>query len=566
MDFTVEDLLQADLLKNAKLLGGEHGLNRQILSGTIIEAPDIVKFINGGEVLLTGLYAFQGCTLEQFKEYIYQLPKKNVSAILLKRGRSVTFVKEKIGFLLDFSNTYGIPVVEIPFEISFRDILSLVMQRLFNEEVTRLKYFKTTHDNFAVLPFSSDSAESGIAKILYMLGQMVGNGVAIFNQNMECLAATEDGVREFLLDSHARRIDPGLYSAGVYLQQENLCGGEYEKRGQSVVWLDIVFDIRLYLVVTETQRQVGGLDYIAIENALTALKYEFFRQYSLEELEKKYENDLTSNLLNGKIKTLGDLKKNRKVKLLNMPIDASYRVIVLRFESDGKESRDFEASVRQMNILGAAVRKNLPDVWQNRDMECLAAIQMVDQSVSQKAQRIELREAVERIQKQIFVSGCGFRVKAGVGKTVKDIVNISESYQEAKDTMIFLDISKGLSEDASAPVMFFSDLGIFNLLSQIKEPQVLMQYVPESLQKLYEYKLPQRRDLITTLSTYLERNRNLTKTAQDLYIHYKTAAYRMKKISDITGMDFENSNEILAVRIGLVVYKMIENQEKKGHA
>ena len=40
-------------------------------------------------------------------------------------------------------------------------------------------------------------------------------------------------------------------------------------------------------------------------------------------------------------------------------------------------------------------------------------------------------------------------------------------------------------------------------------------------------KKQQRQDLILTLKTYLEHNQNLTKTAQDLYIHYKTAAYRI---------------------------------------
>ena len=86
--------------------------------------------------------------------------------------------------------------------------------------------------------------------------------------------------------------------------------------------------------------------------------------------------------------------------------------------------------------------------------------------------------------------------------------------------------------------------------------------MPEGLQKLYNYKKPQRDDLIITLRAYLDRNLNLSKTAQDLYVHYKTAVYRIEKIEKITGIDFDNANEVLAVRIGLVVYKMIENYNK----
>ena len=46
---------------------------------------------------------------------------------------------------------------------------------------------------------------------------------------------------------------------------------------------------------------------------------------------------------------------------------------------------------------------------------------------------------------------------------------------------------------------------------------------------------------VATLKTYLEHNQNLTKTAQDLYIHYKTAAYRDERISQIAGIDFINN-------------------------
>jgi len=39
--------------------------------------------------------------------------------------------------------------------------------------------------------------------------------------------------------------------------------------------------------------------------------------------------------------------------------------------------------------------------------------------------------------------------------------------------------------------------------------------IPESLQKLLHYKKQQRQELILTLNTYLDRNQNLTKTAQE---------------------------------------------------
>ena len=90
MGLTVRELLLAEEMKDIKVLAGDRGLDKEIKGVTIIEAPDIVKFIDGGEVLLTGLYAFRSCTVDEFRTYINELSRKSVSALVLKRGRKVS--------------------------------------------------------------------------------------------------------------------------------------------------------------------------------------------------------------------------------------------------------------------------------------------------------------------------------------------------------------------------------------------------------------------------------------------------------------------------------------------
>ena len=68
MGLTVRELLLAEEMKDIKVLAGDRGLDKEIKGVTIIEAPDIVKFIDGGEVLLTGLYAFRSCTVDERAE------------------------------------------------------------------------------------------------------------------------------------------------------------------------------------------------------------------------------------------------------------------------------------------------------------------------------------------------------------------------------------------------------------------------------------------------------------------------------------------------------------------
>ena len=553
MGFSVNDLLLAEELKDAKILGGKEGLDRQIKGVTIIEAPDIVKFINGGEVLLTGLYAFRSCSVEEFQKYINELTKKSVSALIMKRGRKVENADIKIELLLEFANTHGIPVLEVPFEISFRDIMSRIMERLFNEEVTRLKYFKTTHDNFAALALSPDSGNRGADNILDVLAKLIHNPVAVFNQNLSCLAATEDAARELTISEDARTFEPGIYSSYTYLRQEG-------EEPQCLIQVKMSFREKIYLVVTERNQALDVMDFIAAESAITALRFEFSRQYAVTELEKKFQNDIMHNILNGKIHSIGELQKN--TTLLGVDINGSYRVIVFGMANESMTKGDFKAKVKDTNVLSQAIVHYIKDAKIQNDLDKIVVIQAVDKEQTQEEYRREIKKIVESVQEDVSMHNKHLKVKAGVGKVVDGIIHLPESFKEANEAFMFVDVAGELSEEGSPQAMLFSDLGIFKLLCQLEDPSMLLEYVPEGLQKLYNYKKPQRDDLIVTLKTYLDRNQNLSKTAQELYVHYKTAAYRIEKITKITGIDFDNANEVLAVRIGLVVYKMIENYNK----
>lgn len=554
MALYVRDLLMGEEINGARLISGEEGLDQEIKGVTIIEAPDIVKWINGGEVLLTGLYAFRSCSMEEFKNYIDELVKKKISALVLKRGKPVEGAEDKIEYLIEFSRKHKIPVLEVPFEISFRDVMSRLMERLFNEEVTQLKYFKTTHDNFSALVLNSESIDVAIDHILDVLAKLIGNPVAAFNRQLSCIGASGGAERKVEIQKEAESYEPGIYSNYEYLKQK--CG-EYD---QYIIKVKLNIRERLYLVITAKNEPFDVMDSIAAESAVWALQFELVRQYSVAELEKKFQNDIMHNILNGKIDSISELQKN--TSLLGVPINGCFRVIVFGLKGEDRDKKDFKSKISDTNLLSDAIACHVGNVKIYNDLDRVVVIKEVDKEQTQEEYREEIRGVVEDVQSYVTRYNKDMQVKAGVGKVVEGIINLPESFKEATEAFTFVDIAGEISEDGNSQVTLFSDLGIFKLLCQLDDPEQLLEYVPEGLQKLYNYKKPQRDDLLITLKTYLDRNQNLSKTAQDLYVHYKTASYRIEKIAKITGVDFNNANEVLAFRIGLVVYKMIEKYNK----
>lgn len=554
MAIYVKDLLMEEEMNGARLISGEEGLDNEIKGVTIIEAPDIVKWINGGEVLLTGLYAFRSCSMEDFKNYIDELVKKKISALILKRGKPVEGAEDKVEYLIQFSGKHTIPILEVPFEISFRDVMSRLMERLFNEEVTRLKYFKTTHDNFSALVLGSESIGVAIDQILDVLAKLIRNPVAAFNRQLDCIGASEGAERSLEIQKDAQSYEPGVYSNYEYLRQQ------IDNRQQYIVKVKLNLRERLYLVITEEEDSFDVMDAIATESAIWALQFELVRQYSVTELEKKFQNDIMHNILNGKIDSISELQKN--TSLLGVPINGSFRVIVFGLKGEDRDKRDFKSKISDTNLLSDAIACQIINVKIYNDLDRIVVVKEVNKEQTQEEYRQEIREIVDKVQAYVSRQDKELQVKAGVGKVVEGVINLPDSFKEANEAFTFVDIAGEISEDGNSQVTLFSDLGIFKLLCQLDNPELLLEYVPEGLQKLYNYKKPQRDDLLITLKTYLDRNLNLSKTAQDLFVHYKTASYRIEKIAKITGVDFDNANEVLAFRIGLVVYKMIEKYNK----
>ena len=439
---TVRELLLAEEMKDIKVLAGDRGLDKEIKGVTIIEAPDIVKFIDGGEVLLTGLYAFRSCTVDEFRTYINELSRKSVSALVLKRGRKVENADTKIELLFTFAQEHNIPVLEVPFEVSFRDVMSLIMERLFNEEVTRLKYFKTTHDNFAALAIAPDSTGKGVDEILDVLSKLIRNPVAVYNQNLTCLAATDQAPREFAVSRDAVPFDPGTYSNYTYMRQK----GEVS---QCLIQVKMSFREKIYLVVTELNQPFGTMDCIAAESAITALRFEFSRQYAVTELEKKFQNDIIHNILNGKIHSMGELQKN--TSLLGVDINGSYRVIVFGMTNESMARGDFKAKVKDIDVLSDLIRSRISKAKIHNDLDKIVVIQEVEGEQTQEEYRKNIKKIAEQVQADVARYNKYLKIKAGAGRVVDGIINLPESFKEANEAFMFVDVAGETPEDGGPP-------------------------------------------------------------------------------------------------------------------
>ena len=152
------------------------------------------------------------------------------------------------------------------------------------------------------------------------------------------------------------------------------------------------------------------MDFIAVENAVTALKQELFRQSSLADLEKKFQSDIMNNILNGKVHSIQELRRDSS--LLGISMDASYRIIAFNLGYSSNQV-DLNDTVKYTNILNNAIAIEFPNVKIQNDMDRVIVIQEVDPARKQEEYRHELNshedpEACGKYEKR-FESLCRSR-------------------------------------------------------------------------------------------------------------------------------------------------------------
>lgn len=131
MEITVAEILGSDLLKGAKVIAGKRGLYRPVSSVTVGEVPDIADWLKGGEVVLSTLYAVSADS-EARLEFVRKIMAKQAAALFIKPAR---FVKGLEKILVAEAKAANFPLVEVPNEIRWTDLVRDIYDRMIKTEV-----------------------------------------------------------------------------------------------------------------------------------------------------------------------------------------------------------------------------------------------------------------------------------------------------------------------------------------------------------------------------------------------------------------------------------------------
>ena len=447
---------------------------------------------------------------------------------------------------------YEIPLVEIPGDFYYWGIIRYVIMQVFDKDTARLKYFKITHDSFNTFILKNNGSSNTASDIIKFLSIMIENPVVLYYGNLNCIVSTNSDNSKLILSDEIQPYKPNIITKFQYMKQMK------ESCVQYVVKFAILSEVEIYITITEENRELTDLDYMAIENAIINLQYGFLSEFAQDEMKKKYQRDIVHNILNG---LLSSKEMTEAAAQLGMKESDTYRVVDFHTITKNVQRKYTKEQLHEVAVIEGELMHLLPDALIYRNMDQIVMIQQVDSNQTELEYQKEMEEIEEVIQRSILYRKKDTDFQIGIGKSVEGYQRLKESYYEASRAIKYIDIIRLVTGDKNKSVVHYSNLGFFQIFGEIDDVTELERYIPETLKKLYLYDDEHKGELITTLQMYLRNKQSIRKTADAMFVHYRTISYRLEKIKQISGINFDDANEVLAVSNGLIIYKMLKEIE-----
>ena len=163
--------------------------------------------------------------------------------------------------------------------------------------------------------------------------------------------------------------------------------------------------------------------------------------------------------------------------------------------------------------------------------------QMVKKTVSDAIKRCNFQK------EQCFV---------GIGRCTGNAQSIGKSYRQAGQV---LKLQKNMHNDRD--VVAYQELGIYKLLMDIENQDVINEYYSETIQRLVEYDKLNQTNYCEVLQCYLEHSGSVKETAEAMFVHRNTINYKINKIEEMLNCDLSELDTRLLYSIAFMLEKIM---------
>jgi len=534
---SVAEVLGLSSLRTARLVAGASGLHRIVRRLNVMEVPDVLPWVKADELILTTGYPLRQSP-SSLIGLVGDLDDRGLAAFAIKLAR---YVDELPAQMLADADRRGFPVILLPDDVGFDDILNQVLTEILNKQAAALAHSDEVHRAIMATVLAGGGLDEVTAKAATLLSQ--ADVVAIGIEGAILASAGPEGER---MSGMAELVKAELPARGVV----NLAGG-----GTAIVVPITAGDFEHGWLLAARRDGMHATDTLTIlERAAAAAALTITQKLAVTAVETRYQSDLFRDLVEGR---LDDMERVLdQARWFGWKLQASLVLTVTTVQPVPDQSprsrRDdlerFAAAWRSAlegHIAGAAV------VVVSDQVLTLLPVDQPAADGTGASDQATVPAAAD------LIAGVGARVHAdrhgaptpastGISRPVTSLSELPAAYSQARRAA-----QVGLQTHVPGAVISFDSLGVLRLLSLIPDSGELRSYLAEVLGPLVPDASSEHSDLLETLRVLLEANLNVAEAARSQHFHYNTLRYRIGKLERLLGPFMTDSSVRLNVQLAL---------------
>lgn len=261
----------------------------------------------------------------------------------------------------------------------------------------------------------------------------------------------------------------------------------------------------------------------------------------LEENNRNLEEQVFASILDAEHLNRDSVLE--QAQFLGIDLSGSFCVIEFSFGKNSHDSKDLLSIGQEIrSIIKMEFSLYSGSILVMPQTGSVLALVSTDR-ISEENLRIILKHIIENAEKKHHIC-----LRAGIGSSVEYLEDVKTSRKEASEA-----VKVSLFSDTDKSIFFYKEQGIYTLISKITDSRFLDDYVTKKLGRLIDTDEINNGSLCETLESFLNHNCNVKETAQSLIIHRNTLNYRLNKIRELLGVDFENLDTCLELKLAFMI-------------
>ncbi|WP_214320108.1 PucR family transcriptional regulator [Nonomuraea sediminis] len=514
---SVGEVLGVSTLAEARLIAGESGLGRIVQRLNVMEVPDILAWVKPHELLLTTGYPLRN-TPQSLGRLVADLDDRGLAALAIKLGRYVDELPEE---MVEQADRLGFPLILLPNDVGFDDILNQVLTDILNRQAADLLRAEEAHRALVQVVLAGGGLNEVTAEVAGLLDVAVA---AVDGSGRMLAAAGPPDHLAALRESISHEGPPAPAAAAG--------------RGQSYAAVPVVAGGHHHgrIVAYSPQGNIRDSDIGILERAATVAALVVTRQEAVNAVESKYRADFLRDVLTGRAGTAERI--TTRARAFGWDLERPVTVLVAELDPDGDERT---AQDRLITSWTAAMRRHDPrGAVAGFSHEVVAVIH-----AAVDAARVAKDAA------SAFADMLPATFSTGSSRPCPGADSLPEAYAQALKAA-----RVGRQLHGRGAVAHFDQLGVYRLLSLVNDTGELHAFVRETLGPLASDDDAENADLRRTLQVLLETNLNVAETARRLHFHYNTLRYRIGKLERLLGNFTDDPHLRLNLTLALHVLRM----------